>query len=103
MRGSSSAGFPSMSSARDWARIDRDRAEADLYRRAATWLRSDQHRAVAGVQHDHVASALADLLDGLADDVGGLDEAVRWQAREACRALLGEPMASPTTRRTRRR
>jgi hypothetical protein len=28
---------------------------------------------------------------------------VRWQAVESCRQLLGEPMASPEIRRTRRR
>jgi hypothetical protein len=52
---------------------------------------------------DWVGHALADLLDALGDDVAGLDEAVRWQARESCRVLLGEQMASATTRRTRRR
>jgi hypothetical protein len=35
-----------------------------------------------------VGYALADLLDALGDDVGGLDEGVRWQARESCRLLL---------------
>jgi hypothetical protein len=93
-----------MPTAREWARIDQDRGEADLYRRAAAWLRTDPvRREYAGLQDDATAEALAALLDMLASDVAGLDEAVRWQARESCRVLLGEPMASPTTRRTRRR
>jgi hypothetical protein len=49
-----------------------------------------------------VAEALADLLDALGDGMAGLDSAVKWQAREWSRVLLGEPMASPTIRRTRR-
>jgi hypothetical protein len=94
----------SMPTAREWARIDRDRAEADLYRRAAAWLRTDPRRhESAGLQDDATAQALAALLDMLAGDVAGLDRAVRWQARESCRVLLGETMASPMIRRTRRR
>lgn len=93
-----------MPTAREWAQRDRDAAEADLYRRAAAALRGDPAmRQWAGLQHERTAEALAALLDVLAGDVAGLDAAVRWQVREGCRVLLGEPMASPTTRRTRRR
>jgi hypothetical protein len=93
-----------MPTAREWARIDRDRAEADLYRRAAAFLRDDPaRREWAGLQDDTTAQALAALLDMLAGDIAGLDRAVRWQARESCRVLLGETMASPVIRRTRRR
>jgi hypothetical protein len=100
---SPSRGF-AMPTAREWARIDRYRGEADLYRRAAAWLRTDpRRRDCAGLQDDTTAEALAALLDMLAGDVAGLDRALRWQAREACRVLLGETMASPVIRRTRRR
>jgi hypothetical protein len=43
------------------------------------------------------------LLDVLADGLADLDSGVRWQADEACRVLLREPMASPGIWRTRRR
>jgi hypothetical protein len=55
-----------------------DRADRDLVARAATWLRDDPGRPqCAGLQHDHVADALADLLDALAAGVPTLDQAVR--------------------------
>ena len=93
-----------MPTAREWARIDRNRGDADLYRRAAAFLRDDPaRREWAGLQDDTTAEVLAVLLDVLAAGVAGLDEGVRWQARESCRVLLGEPMASPVIRRTRRR
>jgi hypothetical protein len=50
-----------------------------------------------------VAEALAALLEVLGDGVAGLDAGVRWQAVQSARVLLGEPMESPTIRRTRRR
>jgi hypothetical protein len=56
-----------------------------------------------GCGADRVGHALAELLDALGDDPAGLNAAVRWQARESCRVPIGETMASPTTRRTRRR
>ena len=91
-------------SEREWRRIDRDRAAAQLLRRAAAWLCEGPGRAGhAGLQHDEDAHALAVLLDALADGMAGLDSDVRWQAVESCRVLLGEPMASPGIRRTRRR
>ena len=69
--------------------------------RAAAWLRDDPaRRQMAGLWQDRVGHALADLLDALGEDVAGLDEGLR---RQGCRVLLGEPMDSPTTRRTRRR
>ena len=78
-------------------------ADQQLFERAAACLRNDDQQWMAGLQDGHTRRALAALLDILAGCTGSLDEAVRWQAREACRVLLGEPMASPTTRRTRRR
>lgn len=93
-----------MPSEREWRRIDAARASAELAHRAASWLRDDPRRpATAGLQHDHVAHALADLVDALADVVAGLDSAVRWQLEQSARVVLGETMESPTIRRTRRR
>jgi hypothetical protein len=93
-----------MPSEREWRERDAARADRQLFDRAVAWLRDDpKRRRVAGLWADRVGHALADLLDALGDDVAELDSAVRWQARESCRVLLGETMASPTTRRTRRR
>jgi hypothetical protein len=81
-----------------------DHDDRELVERAARWLRHDPaRREHAGLQHDHHAHALADLLDVLAAGVPTLDRAVRWQAVESGKVLLGEPMASPSIRRTRRR
>jgi len=83
---------------------DRDRADAELIRRAATWLREDPKRAQhAGLSHDEDAHALAALLEIIATGIASLDSGVRRQAVESCRVLLGEPMAAPSIRRTRRR
>jgi hypothetical protein len=93
-----------MPTQREWRERDAARADQELYDRAAAWLRDDpKRRQVAGLWADRVGHALAELLDALGDEVAGLNSAVRWQARESCRVLLGETMASPTTRRTRRR
>jgi hypothetical protein len=93
-----------MPSQREWRERDAARADQQLFDRAADWLRDDpKRRRVAGPWADRVGHALADLVDALGDDVAGLDEAVGWQTRESCRVLLGEQMAAPTTRRTRRR
>jgi hypothetical protein len=87
----------------EWRRIDRDRADAQVLRRAAAWLREGSGRAGhAGLQYDKDAHALAVLLD-VADGIADLDSGVRWQAVESCRVLLGESMASPGIWRTRRR
>ena len=58
---------------------------------------------VAGLARTEDAHALAVLLDVLAAELPYLDSAVRWQTVEACRLLLGETMADPHKRRTRRR
>ena len=93
-----------MSTARQWRQYDRDRADAELIRRAAAWLRENPERAQhAGLSCDTDAHALAALLDVLAAEIAHLDSAVRWQALEACRAVLRETMANPRIRRTRRR
>jgi len=55
-----------------------------------------------GLSCDADAHALAALLDVLAAEIAHLDSAVRWQALEACRAVLRETMANPRIRRTRR-
>jgi len=92
-----------MPTEREWRRIDRDRADADLILRAAKWLREDPGRAVtAGLADDRDAEALAVLLEILAAELPHLDSGVRRQTIESCRVLLGEPMVSPKIRRTRR-
>jgi len=89
---------------REWRELDAARADAQLMEQAAARLRDDpKRRRVAGLWADRVGHALADLLDALADEVAVLDGAVRWQARESCRVVLGQSMARPGIRRTRRR
>jgi hypothetical protein len=81
-----------------------DRDDRELVERAARWLRHDPARHEhAGLEDDDPAGALADLLDALAAGVPALDRAVRWQARQSARVLLGETMESPGIRRTRYR
>jgi HEAT repeat protein len=93
-----------MPTEREWRRIERDRADQQILRRAAAWLRQDPGRAgYAGLSQDEDAFALAELLDVLATALPDVDSGVRRQAVESCRRLLGEPMASPEIRRTRRR
>ena len=90
--------------ARYWRQYDRDRADADLIRRAAAWLRDDPERARhAGLSCDEDAQALAAVLDVLAAQIAHLHAGVRWQVLESCRVALRETMASPQIRRTRRR
>ena len=86
---------------RRWAALQADR---ELIERAAAWLRSDAIRSgYAGLTHKHVTFAFALLLDELSRHLPDLDDAVRRQAVQTCRQLLGEQLDSPTTRRTRRR
>ena len=93
-----------MPTEREWRRIERDRADQQILRRAAAWLRQDPARGeYAGLSEYEDAMALAELLDVLATALPDIDSGVRWQAVESCRLLLGEPMASPAIRRTRRR
>lgn len=93
-----------MPTQREWRERDAAQADRELIEQAAALLRDDPvRRRIAGLWPDRVGHALAELLDALADDVAGLDEGVRWQTRESCRVLLGRPMATPATRRTRRR
>jgi hypothetical protein len=94
-------GEPVNQNERRWAALQADR---DLLQRAAAWLRSDAIRSgYAGLSHKHVTFAFALLLDELARHLPDLDEAVRWQAVQACRQMLGEQLESPAKRRTRRR
>lgn len=80
------------------------RADRDVIERAAARLRSDAIRSgYAGLEHKHVAFGLALILDELARHVADLDRAVRWQAVQSCRLLLGEQLDSPDIRRTRHR
>lgn len=80
------------------------RADRNIIERAAARLRSDAIRSgYAGLQHQHIAFGLALLLDEIARHVGDLDRAVRWQAVQSCRLLLGEQVESPEIRRTRGR
>ncbi len=93
-----------MPTAREWRQHDRDRADAALIRRTAAWLRDDPARARhASLARDDDAHALAALLDVLAVELPHLDSAVRRQTLESCRVALGETMADPGRRRTRRR
>lgn len=93
-----------MPTARQWAQYDRDQADARVLHRAATFLREDPARArYAGLSRDEDAAALAALLDILVTEIAHLDVGVRWQAVESCRVVLGETMANPGSRRTRRR
>ena len=81
-----------MASARRWSQRAADRADADLLRRTATWLREDPARAArAGLRCDEDTQALAALLDVLAGGLPDLAPGVRSEAVEACRQLLGEP------------
>ena len=85
-------------------RLAAQRADRELLERAARWLRDEAVRSgYAGLSHQHVAFALALILDELARHLPDLDEAVRWQAVQSCRVLLGEQLDSPARRRTRRR
>lgn len=85
-------------------RVSALRADRDVIERAAARLRSDAIRAgYAGLQHQHIAFALALILDELARHLADLDRAVRWQAVQSGRVLLGEQLDSPTIRRTRHR
>ena len=80
------------------------RADRSVIERAAARLRSDAIRSgYAGLQHQHIAFALALILDELARHLADLDRAVRWQAVQSCRVLLGEQLDSPARRRTRHR
>jgi hypothetical protein len=85
-------------------RVAAARADRDVIERAAARLRSDAIRSgYAGLQHQHIAFALALVLDELARHVADLDRAVRWQAVQSCRVLLGEQLDAPAIRRTRHR
>jgi hypothetical protein len=89
---------------REWRQYDRDQADATVLRRAATFLREDPRRSgYAGLSSDEDATAMAALLDVLAAEMAHLDPGVRRQVVESCKVLLGEPMADPHRRRTRRR
>jgi hypothetical protein len=66
------------------------RAEVELLRRTAAWLRTDPGRArAAGVACDEDVRALVVLLELLADQVPYLDGAVRREVVQACREALG--------------
>jgi hypothetical protein len=72
------------------------RADRSVIERAAARLRADAIRSgYAGLQHQHIAFALALVLDELARHVADLDAAVHWQAVQSCRLLLGEQVDPP--------
>ena len=82
----------------------RARADRELLERGARRLRDETIRsAYAGLSHQHVAFALALILDELARRVPDLDAGLRQQAVRSCRVLLGEQVDSPARRRTRHR
>jgi len=67
------------------------RADRSVIERAATRLRSGAIRSgYAGLQHQHIAFALALILDELGRHLADIDRAVRWQTVQSCRLLLGE-------------
>jgi hypothetical protein len=67
------------------------RADRSVIERAAARLRSEAIRAgYAGLRHQHIAFALALILDELARHLTDLDRAVRWQTVQSCRLLLDE-------------
>ena len=75
-----------MPTEREWRRIERDRADQQILRRAAAWLRQDPARGeYAGLSEYEDAMALAELLDVLATALPDIDSGVRWQAVESCR------------------
>ena len=85
-------------------RIERDRADQHILRRAAAWLRHDPGRAdLAGLSRYQDALALAELLDVLATALPDVDSRVHRQAVESSLLILDEPLASPAIRHTRRR
>ena len=93
-----------MPTSREWRPIDSARADADLLHDAATRLRDeDWRKPLAGLSDHETGEALAELLDVLADHVIALDAAVRWQAGEGAKLIMGRPMVAPSVRRTRRR
>jgi hypothetical protein len=67
----------------------RDRADADLLRRTAGWLRTERARD-AGLADGPDRRAVAALLDLLAAELPHLDAAVRRQAVESCRRVLDD-------------
>ena len=67
------------------------RADRSVIERAASRLRSEAIRSgYAGLQHQHIAFALALILDELGRHLADIDRAVRWQTVQSCRLLLGE-------------
>jgi hypothetical protein len=85
-------------------RPEADRADQDLIRRAAQWLRVNPAQSIrAGLADDSDTRALAALLDLLAAELPHLDTALRRQTLESCRVLLGEPTRRPATRRAHSR
>jgi hypothetical protein len=75
----------------DRAQIDVDRADRRLIQQAAAQLR---HRAImaayGGLEHKHVAFALALVLDELALHLRGLGEDLRAHILAACQGMLGQ-------------
>ena len=80
-----------MPSERERRRSEGDRADQQILRRAAAWLRAGSGRAgYVGFSRYEDALALAELLDVLATALPDVDSGVRRQAVESCRLLLGE-------------
>jgi hypothetical protein len=80
---------------RDRRRVEQDRADRQVIEQAAARLRQGAIRAVyAGMEHKHVAFALALVLDELARHVRDLRPEVREQVMRGARMLLDETMPS---------
>ena len=81
----------SLPSEHDRSRIDVDRADRALIEQAAAQLRHGAIRAgYAGMEHKHLAFALALVLDELARHLRELHPDVRAQTLHGARTLLGE-------------
>jgi hypothetical protein len=79
----------------DRRRVEQDRADRQLIEQAAATLRTGAIRAgYAGMEHKHLAFALALVLDELARHVRDLRPEVRAQVVHGARAVLGETMPS---------
>ena len=76
---------------RDRRQVKQDRADRQVIEQAAAQLRTTAIRdGYAGMEHKHLAFALALVLDELARHVRGLDSDLRASVLDGCRSLLGQ-------------
>ena len=76
-------------------RYEQLKADRTIVEQAAAHLRRQAILAgYAGVEHKHVAFALALILDELARHYRDLDEQLRGRILDGCRSMLGGPTSS---------